>query len=144
APVLGRARQGIRPQGPAAVDKAAREEAWRWIRENPGRAAHLYFKKLWIILSDDTSVAGWALYGRGIAPPEPAIDVLQGPHFARSHEAAVRRLLRIFDVLLLSCAAAGLILLFLRAKRSRSLVDRALAVGMLTAIAYVPILSAAI
>src|SRR5262249_31827988 len=99
---------------------------------------------LWIILSDDTSVAGWALYGRGIAPPEPAIDVLQGPHFARSHEAAVRRLLRIFDVLLLSCAAAGLILLFLRAKRSRSLVDRALAVGMLTAIAYVPILSAAI
>src|SRR5262249_56624992 len=62
-PDFERARPGVMSQGPAAVDKAAREEAWRWIRENPGRAAHLYFKKLWIILSDDTSVAGWALYG---------------------------------------------------------------------------------
>jgi hypothetical protein len=127
-----------------AVDEAARQEALRWIRENPGRATRLYFKKLWIILSDDTSIAGWALYGKGISPPEPGIDVLPGTHFAWRHQRSVLRVLRAADFLLLATGFGGLVLLFLRARHGRRREVLAIAVGILAAIAYVPLLSALI
>jgi len=140
---LEHARPGVFARGPMAVDEAARQEALRWIRENPGRAARLYFKKLWIILSDDTSIAGWALYGKGISPPEPGIDVLPSSHFAWRHQRTVLRVLRAADLLLLASGLGGLVLLFLRERHGRH-EDLALAVGILAAIAYVPLFSAPI
>ena len=78
-----RLRPGIHAQGVVAVDDAAREEAWRWIRGNPGQALRLYARKLRLILGDDSIVASFAIFSE--EPP-----VLPETHWLRGHETAVR------------------------------------------------------
>jgi len=141
---LERARPGILARGNLAVDDAARREALEWIRAHPARAAALYVKKLYLIASQDTTVAGWSLYGRRISPPEPAISVLPDGHPATRHPRAVLWLLRGSAVLLVVGAARGFVLLFRRARDTGSDSDRALAALLFAAILYVPILSAPI
>jgi 4-amino-4-deoxy-L-arabinose transferase-like glycosyltransferase len=141
---LERERPGILSQGSAEIDDAARQEAIRWIRKHPGRAARLYLKRLWLIFKQDTVAAWWAIYAKRITPPFPGRDVLSERHPLEDHRAAVFWALRIFDAFLLACAFGGLCLLFRRAQRSRSGLDRALAVGFLATVAYFPLLSAPI
>ena len=141
---LERARPGILSQGSAQIDDAARQEAMRWIRGHPGRATRLFFKRLWLIFKQDTAAAWWAIYAKGIAPPYPGRDVLAEHHPLEDHRTAVFATLRIADGLLLLCALGGLLLLFRRARRMGSGFDRALAVGFLAVVAYIPLLSAPI
>ena len=75
----GAARDPL-PRASPAIDQAAREEAVRWIRGHPGRAARLDVKKLWIILVQDRTIGWWAIYGQRIGPPTPNVDVVEGPH----------------------------------------------------------------
>ena len=141
---LERARPGILAQGSAEIDDAARQEAVRWIRENPARAARLFVRRLWLIAKQDTAPAWWAIYAKRVAPPYPIRDVLAEHHPLEDHRAAVFWTLRIADYCLIACTLGGLWILFRRAIRSRSGIDRALAVGYLAAIAYIPLLSAPI
>ena len=141
---LERVRPGILAQGNAEIDDAARQEAMRWIRENPARAARLFVRRLWLIAKQDTAPAWWAIYAKRVAPPFPIRDVLAEHHPLEDHRAAVFWTLRIADYFLIACTLGGLCLLFRRAIRSRSSLDRALAVGYLAAIAYIPLLSAPI
>ncbi len=140
---LERLRPGVGARGPLAVDDAAKEEAVRWIRSNPGRAAALYFVKLRHILTDDGFVAGMAIFGEGISPPEPPADVLPGPHPLKARRRAVLLTLRAAGIAL-ALAAFGGFLLILRRARAGSIPDRTLAVGFAAAALYVPLLSAAI
>ncbi|HEY6931004.1 MAG TPA: hypothetical protein VJA66_15125 [Thermoanaerobaculia bacterium] len=141
---LERARPGILAQGSAEIDDAARQEALRWIRENPARATRLYFRRLWLIAKQDTAPAWWAIYAKNITPPYPSGDVLPVHHPLQDHRAAVFWTLRLADYILIVCTLGGFWILFRRAIRSRSRFDTALAVGYLAAIAYIPILSAPI
>ena len=68
---LERRRPGVGARGAIAVDDAAREEAFAWIRANPGRAAALYFRKLLLILTDDGFAAGFTIFGERKSPPDP-------------------------------------------------------------------------
>jgi hypothetical protein len=140
---LERLHPGVGARGLLAIDDAAREEAWRWIRANPGRAAALYLRKLRIILTDDGFVAGLAIFGEGISPPHPPAAVLPGSHPLKSHPRAVRLGLRACG-LLLALAALGGFAVMVRQARAGSVRDRALAVGFAAAALYVPLVSAAI
>jgi hypothetical protein len=133
---LERLRPGIHAQGAVAVDDAAREEAWRWIRENPGRTLGLYARKLRIILGDDSIVASFAIFAG--EPP-----VLPESHWLRSHDPAVRRILRVSGLALAACGLGGWILL-LRGARAGSVADRALAAGLCAAAIAIPLVSAAV
>lgn len=141
---LERLRPGIFARGDLAVDRAAREEAIRWIRGQPSGAARLYVKKLWIILVQDRTVGWWAIYGSRIGPPNPGKDVIPGPHLLKEHRAAVFATLRVSAALLVVLAVGGAIVLLARARRERTPFARALAVGYLAAVFYVPLLSAPI
>ncbi|HTO85977.1 MAG TPA: hypothetical protein VMR54_00420 [Thermoanaerobaculia bacterium] len=140
---LERLRPGVGARGALAVDDAAREEAWRWIRANPGRAAALYLRKLRIISTDDGFAAGLAIFAEQISPPSPPADVLPGAHPLKSHQRSVRLGLRVAGLLLALAALAGFLVLVGRA-RAGSIPDRALAAGFAAAALYVPIVSAAI
>jgi hypothetical protein len=140
---LERVRPGIGKGGPLAVDDAAREEALRWIRGHPGRAAALYARKLRIIATDDAFVAGMAIFGEGISPPYPPADVLPGIHPLKSHRQAVSILLRGAGIALALAAFGGFLVLVAGARRG-SIADRALAAGFAAAALYVPVVSAAI
>ena len=133
---LERLRPGIHAQGVVAVDDAAREEAGRWIRANPGQALRLYGRKLRIILGDDSIVASFAIF----AQEQP---VVPGSHWLRGHEMAVRRILRISGIVLAACALGGWILL-LHGARAGSLADRVLAAGLCAAALAIPLASAAV
>jgi 4-amino-4-deoxy-L-arabinose transferase-like glycosyltransferase len=140
---LERLRPGVGAQGALAVDDAAKEEAWRWMRANPGRAAALYLRKLRIILTDDGFAAGLAIFAEHISPPSPPADVLPGAHRLKSQERTVRLGLRMAG-LLLALAVLGGFLALVRRARQGSIPDRALAVGFAAAAFYVPIVSAVI
>jgi 4-amino-4-deoxy-L-arabinose transferase-like glycosyltransferase len=133
---LERLRPGVHARGIAAVDAAAREEAWRWIRENPGRAAALYAHKLRLILTDDADAANFAIFAE-------APSVLPGPHPLKARAALLSTILRVSGLLL---AAAGLGGWMLLARRAVAGSERArvLAVGFAAAALYVPVLSAAV
>jgi len=135
---------GIMERGAAEIDEAARQEALRWIRQNPRRAAQLYVKRLWLILKQDTVVAWWAIYAKKIYPPNPPRDVLPEHHPLEDHRTAVFGSLRIADAFLLVCAVGGFWRLLRRAHRTQSGLDRALAAGFLAAVAYFPLVSAPI
>jgi 4-amino-4-deoxy-L-arabinose transferase-like glycosyltransferase len=136
-------RPGISRLGPIAIDRAAREEALRWIAGNPGSAALLYVRKLRIILTDDGLAAAFTIFGEGNSPPGQPASVLPGPSPLKRHPQAVHRLLRASGVLLALCALGGFVLLVRRARKG-SVVDRTLAAGFVAAALYVPIVSAAI
>jgi 4-amino-4-deoxy-L-arabinose transferase-like glycosyltransferase len=140
---LERLRPGVGARGPLAVDDAAREEAVRWIRGNPGKAAALYVRKLRIVATDDSFVAGMAIFGEGISPPYPPADVLPGSHPLKSHRRAVSFLLRAAGIALALVGLGGFLVLLARARAS-SVADRALAAGFVAAALYVPVVSAAI
>jgi 4-amino-4-deoxy-L-arabinose transferase-like glycosyltransferase len=140
---LDRLRPGIHAQGAVAVDDAARQEAWRWIRGNPGRAAALYAHKLRIILTEDSTAANFSIFIEGVSTPDAPSAVLPGPHPMKAHPAFVRRVLRISGLLLAAAALGGWVLL-VRGARGGSIVSRALAVGFAATALYVPLLSAAI
>lgn len=140
---LERLRPGIHAHGAVAVDDAARQEAWWWIREHPGKAARLYVRKLEIIMADDSIVAGFAIFGESVSPPFPPGPVLPGPHPLKAHARLVRSVLRLSGLLLAVCALGGFLVLLRRA-REGSVLDRALAVTFAAAALSVPLLSAAI
>jgi hypothetical protein len=126
-----------------AVDDAARQEGWRWMRTNPGRAAELYARKLWIVLTDDSIVADFAIFGEGMGPPFPVGPVVAGPHPLKTRVRLVAGILRTSGVLLYVAALGGIVLL-VRSAREGSLVSRALAVGFCAAALSIPVFSAVI
>ncbi|MEP6994646.1 MAG: hypothetical protein ABI968_09010 [Acidobacteriota bacterium] len=140
---LDRLRPGIHAQGAVAVDDAARQEAWRWIRANPGRAAALYAHKLRVILTDDSMAANFAIFIEAAPPPDASSAVLPGPHPLKAHRALVYRVLRLSGLLLAAAALGGFFLL-VRSASAGSIVSRALSVGFAATALYVPVLSAAI
>jgi hypothetical protein len=137
-PELERLRPGTMRGGVLAVDDAARQEAWRWIRGHPQRAAGLYFKRLWLLATNDGIVADFAILGEATVPPDFPGPVLPGPHLLKTHAELVARILRASG-LLLAVAAIGGFAILLRGARDGSIQDRVLAVGF-----YIPLLSAAI
>jgi len=108
---LERLRPGVSARSAVEVDRAARAEAFEWIRANPGRAAALYVARLRLILVQDYLAADWAIFADRIPPPEPGLSVLPGPHPLKVHRPAVTRLLRISGLLLALAACGGLVLL---------------------------------
>ena len=139
---LERLHPGVFARGFVAIDDAAWEEAHRWIRAHPGRAARLYLKKLRIIASDDAFAAAFAISAEGIPAPVELKPVLPGAHPLKEHPAEVRAALRVSGLLLAICALSGFILLW-RSARKGSSIDRALAVGFLAAALCIPLVSAA-
>jgi 4-amino-4-deoxy-L-arabinose transferase-like glycosyltransferase len=108
---LERLRPGINAGSPLAVDRAARAEAFRWMRDNPVRAGTLYLEKLRLILAQDYLAADWAIFAERIPPPESGLSVLPGPHPLKGHRRAVTTLLRVAGLLLAVMACAGAIVL---------------------------------
>jgi len=139
---LERLRPGTLARGDVAVDDAAREEALRWIRANPGRAARQYLRRLGIILKDDAFAAEFAIFAEEIPYHDRPMAVLPGPHPLKSRPALVKGVLRVAGLLLAAAALGGFVLLWRRA-RAGLLVDRALVAGFLAAALYVPLVSAA-
>ncbi len=139
---LERLRPGTLSSGDVAVDDAAREEALRWIRANPGRAAALYLRRLGIILKDDAFAAEFSIFAEAVPYRDGPKAVLPGPHPLKEHPKLVRGVLRWSGVLLALAAVGGFVQLLRRA-RAGSLADRALAAGFLAAALYVPLMSAA-
>ncbi len=131
---LERLHPGVSARGALAIDDAARQEATRWIRANPGRAAALYVRKLRLILTDDSFVAGFTVLGERVLP---------GSHPLKAHPRAVRLGLRAAGLLLALAGLGGFVILVRRA-REGSAVDRALAAGFAAAALYVPVVSAVI
>jgi hypothetical protein len=140
---LERLRPGVHARGLVAVDAAAREEAWTWIRTNPGRAAALYAHKLRLILTDDSDAANFAILVDAASPSGERVVALPGPHPLKDHAAALRRILRVAGLLLAAAGLGGWILLARRALAG-SRPAAALAAGLAAAVLYVPVLSAAI
>jgi hypothetical protein len=138
---LERPHPGILARGDVAIDDAARQEAWRWIRENPGRAAAGYARRLGITLKDDAFAAEFAIYAKEIPFKSGPVAVLPGPHPLDGHRAAVHRVLRATGLLLAAAGFGGFWILFGAARRG-SLRDHALAAGFLAAGLYVPLVSA--
>ena len=135
---LERLRPGVIGRGPAAIDEAARDEALRWIRANPGAAARGYLRRLKTILADDGFPAAFTIFAEEIPAPVELKPVLPGPHPVKEHAGAVRALLRLASVLLALAALGGFVLL---ARGPRA--ERALAIGFLAAAVYLPIAAAA-
>jgi len=140
---LERLRPGVHARGLVAVDAAAREEAWRWIRENPGRAAALYAHKLRLILTDDADAANFTILVDASSPSGERVTVLPGPHPLKAHAAPLRWVLRVGGLLLAGAGLGGWILIA-RGALNGSDRARALAVGFAACALYVPILSATI
>lgn len=138
---LERLRPGTHSRGDVAVDDAAREEASRWIRANPGRAAGLYLRRLGIILKDDAFAAEFSIFAEAVPYHAGPMKVLPGPHPLKQRPALVKGVLRAAGVLLAAAALGGFVLLWRRA-RSGSATDRALVAGFLAAALYVPLVSA--
>ena len=139
---LERSHPGVLARGDVAIDDAAREEAWRWIRGNPGRAAVAYLRRLGIIARDDGFAAEFAIYAKEIPFRTGTLAVLPQPHPLDGHRRAVQGALRVSG-LLLGALAIGGFWIILRRARAGSLGDRALAAGFLAAALYVPLVSAA-
>ncbi len=131
---LARLHPGVHARGMVAVNDAAREEAWRWIRENPGRAAALYAHKLRLILTDDADAANFTILAEAVLP---------GPHPLKARARLLRGILRVSGLLLGAVALGGWFLVARRAVAG-SPTNRALAVGFAAAALFVPVLSAAI
>jgi len=131
---LERLHPGVSARGALAIDDAARQEAIRWIRANPVRAAALYVRKLRLILTDDAFVAGFTILGERVLP---------GFHLLKAHPRAVRLGLRAAGLLLALTGLGGFVILVRRA-REGSAVDRTLAAGFAAAALYVPVVSAVI
>lgn len=141
---LERAQPGILSKTAVEIDDAARLEALRWIRNHKRGAAELYLEKLRLMLVQDTTAAGWAIYGQNISPPVPPVSVLPGPHWLKDHRRFVILTLRTAAALLCLLGFGGLILLLRQALRSRAVSDRAIAAMFFAAVAYIPLLSALI
>ena len=139
---LERRQPGVIARGHAATDDAARQEAWRWIREHPGAAARGYLRRLILILKDDAFAAEFAIFAKEIPQSGGPAAVLPGGHSLERHRTVVRLVLRISGLLLALAALGGFAVLFRRA-REGSLRDRALAAGFVAAALYVPLFSAA-
>ena len=101
---LERLHPGVHARGMLAVNDAAREEARRWIRENPGRAAALYLHKLRLILTDDSDAANFTIFAEGLSSSGERRAVLPGPHPLKAHGALLRRILRVSGLLLAAAA----------------------------------------
>ena len=138
---LERLHSGISARGDVAIDDAAREEAWRWIRANPLAAARSYVKRLGIILKDDAFAAEFAIYAKEIPFRTGPVAVLEQPHTLDGHRRAVHAALRVSG-LLFAVAALGGFWRLLRGARRGLLRDRILASGFLAAALYVPLVSA--
>jgi len=138
---LERLHPGVIARGDAAVDDAAREEAWRWIRAHPGDAIRAYAGRLAIVLEDDAFAAEFAIYARGIPFHHTTLAVLDAPGPFEGHRRLVQAVLRASGVLLALLGAGGWIVLVRRA-RGGSQGDRALATGLLAAALLVPLVSA--
>jgi hypothetical protein len=138
---LEKRRPGVIARGHVAIDDAAREEAWRWIKANPGTAARLYARRLAIILKDDAFAAEFAIFAKEIPHRSGPVAVLSAPHPLDGQRRLVHGVLRVSGVLLAAAALGGFWLLFRGARRG-SLPDRALASGFLAAALYVPLVSA--
>ncbi|HEX4438996.1 MAG TPA: hypothetical protein VH854_02935 [Thermoanaerobaculia bacterium] len=139
---LERLRPGVIARGAVAIDDAAREEALRWIRGNPGAAARGYLRRLKTILADDAFVATFAILAEAMPAPAEPKPVLAGPHPLKSHPGAVRLVLRAASVLLAAAAIGGFFLLLRGARRGEAL-ERALLAGFLVAGLYLPLAAAA-
>ena len=139
---LERLRPGTSAGDAAAVDDAARSEAWRWMREHPADAARGYLKRLAIVLADDGFVAEFAIFAKSIPQHDGPVSVLPRPHALESSRSLVRLVLRVSGVLLAAAGLGGFAILLVAARRG-SLPDRALAAGVLAAALYVPLLSSA-
>jgi len=135
---LERLRPGVLGRGAVAIDDAAREEALRWIRGNPGLAVRGYVRRLRTILTDDGFPATFAILAEAIPAPVELKPVLPGPHPLKDHAGAVRLALRAASVLLALGALGGFAQL-VRGGRA----DRALCVGFLLAALYLPLAAAA-
>jgi len=138
---LERLRPGVIGQGPAAIDAAAREEAWRWIRENPGTAARGWLRRLKTVVADDAFPATFAIFAEAIPAPVEPKPVLPGPHPLKEYEGAVRAALRAASVLLAASALGGFVLLLRRARGGSDL-ERACLAGFLLAAVYLPLAAA--
>jgi 4-amino-4-deoxy-L-arabinose transferase-like glycosyltransferase len=138
---LERLHPGVLARGDAAIDDAAKEEAWRWIRAHPLRAARLYLDRLVIVLKDDAFAAEFAIYAKEIPFRTGPAAVLTSPHPLDGHRQALHGVLRVSGLLLAAAAMGGFWRLLLSARRG-SLRDRALAAGFFAAAVYVPLFSA--
>jgi 4-amino-4-deoxy-L-arabinose transferase-like glycosyltransferase len=141
---LERVAPGVHEKGALAVSDASNEAAWKWIRENPGKAFALYLKKFRIIFQQTYVVESFAVSGRNIEPPKPGRDVLPGPHFLKEHPHLLTRTLWITGWLLAIFGLLGCLVLFRRWLRTRSPDDLAIALVMPAAAFYVPIVSSLI
>jgi 4-amino-4-deoxy-L-arabinose transferase-like glycosyltransferase len=135
---------GVLAKGDLAISEASDRAAWRWMRENPGRAAALYFKKFGIIFAQSDLIASFAISARGVEPPKPGIDVLPGPHFLKAHLSAVKTLLSVAGWLAVLLGVLGYIGLLGKALSTRSAADLVPALVLPAAALYVPVISALI
>ena len=141
---LEKAEPGVLAKGDVAISEASDRAARRWMRENPGRAAALYFRKFGIIFKQTDLVAGFAISAEGVEPPTPGLDVLPGPHFLKKHLYAVTTLLKLAGWLAVLLGVLGWIGLLGRALRTRKAVDFVPALVLPAAALYVPVISALI
>lgn len=141
---LEKAAPGALSQGEVAVSDASNRAAWRWMRENPGRALRLYLVKFGIIFRQSNIVGGFAVTGTGISPPWPPADVLPWPNILKTRHRAMEIALSLAAWLIVLLGAAGCLLLARRALRTREPADLAAALVFPAAALYVPVMSALI
>jgi 4-amino-4-deoxy-L-arabinose transferase-like glycosyltransferase len=141
---LEKVAPGVAEKGALAVSDASNAAAWRWIRENPGRAFVLYLTKFGIIFRQTFVVESFAVSGRNIEPPKPGQDVLPGPHLLKEHPHLLTRTLWVTGWLLVALGLVGCLVLLRRWSRTRSPGDLAIALAMPAAAFYVPVVSSLI
>ena len=141
---LEKEEPGVLAKGDVAISEASDRAARRWMRENPGRAAALYFRKFGIIFRQTDLIAGFAINAEGVEPPTPGLDVLPGPHFLKKHLYAVTTLLKLAGWLAVLLGLLGWIGLLGRALWTRRAADFVPALVLPAAALYVPVISALI
>ena len=141
---LEKASPGITSKGVVAISDFSTALAWRWIRENPKAALRLYVRKFGIIFEETAIVADFAVFGRAISPPTPPGDALPGPHWLKEHSAGLARLLSAAAWILLALGALGCAALAVRAGRTRTGPDLAVALLFPAVALYIPAASALI
>jgi 4-amino-4-deoxy-L-arabinose transferase-like glycosyltransferase len=141
---LEREEPGVLSKGDVAISEASNRAAWRWVRENPGRAAALYFRKFGIIFAQSDVIASFAISAERVEPPTPGLDVLPRPHFLKENVYAVQILLQLAGWLAVLAGAFGFLGLFGRAFATRRAEDLVPAVVLGAAALYVPAISALI
>ncbi len=141
---LNKVEPNVFAHGALAIDDLSRRVAWQWMRENPREALRLYFVKFGIIFRQTFIMASFTVSATNVTPPVPGIDVLPGPHFLKRHPYALNGILFATGWALVYAGVGGWIVLFARARRTRSPDDWTPALVLPAATLFVPVISALI